>query len=200
MKKTFLSLMIIGAAFAGYSQAKVEIGLKAGANVSNSAIESPDADFDSESLTAFHGGLYGLIKLANIGIQPEVLLSQQGAEVIASVPGFGTSSNESNLTYLNVPVMLKLYLPLGINFQAGPQFGVLVNAEDTDGEDIKDSFKNSDLSAAIGAGWDAPFGLQINARYILGLGNIAEDDDFSTEFKNRTFQISVGYSLFKLGR
>lgn len=186
MKKTFLSLVILGLAFVSLGQAKIDIGLKAGANFSNT-----DAN-NAESITAFHGGAYALLKLANIGIQPEVLWSKQGNEFSA-----GNLTSEVDLTYVNIPVMLKFYLPLGVNLQAGPQFGILTDAVQDD-EDISNTLKSSDLSAALGAGWDAPFGLQINARYVLGLSDI--NDGGGDAIKNRTFQLSLGYSLFKLGR
>ena len=73
MKKTFLLLMIIGFAFESFGQAKVEFGLKAGANFANPTIET----VNSESVTSFHGGAFFLVKLANIGIQPEILYSSQ---------------------------------------------------------------------------------------------------------------------------
>ena len=64
---------------------------------------------------------------------------------------------------------------------------------------MKDGLKNSDLSAALGAGWDAPFGLQFTARYVIGLSD--NNDGISNEdIKNKTFQLSIGYTLFKLGK
>ncbi|GAB4236382.1 MAG: hypothetical protein Tsb0034_11000 [Ekhidna sp.] len=184
MKKTLLSLSFVLVSVIAFSQAKVEIGLKAGANFANTDIDG------AESITAFHGGAYGLIKITKIGIQPELLWSKQGN----SFSGGG----EYNLNYVNIPVMLKLYLVGGLNLQAGPQFGILMNAEDEDGDDIKEDLKNSDLSAALGAGWDAPFGLNFTARYVLGLSDI--NDDGGDSIKNSTFQLSVGYRLFKLGK
>lgn len=184
MKKTLLTLSFVFISAIAFSQAKLEIGIKAGANFANTNVT------DAESITALHGGAYGLIKLANIGIQPEILWSKQGNSF--------SGGSEINLNYVNIPVMLKIYLPAGLNLQAGPQFGMLLKAEDEDGVDIKDGIKGSDISAAMGAGWDAPFGLQFSARYVLGLSDI--NDGLGTEVKNRTFQLSIGYSLFKLGR
>ena len=94
----------------------------------------------------------------------------------------------------------KIYFQGGLNLQAGPQFGVLTTADDESGNDLKDFYKGSDLSAALGAGWDAPFGLQFSARYVFGLSDINDTSLSSAEFKNKTFQIAVGYSLFKLGK
>ncbi len=183
MKKTLLTLSLIFISIMAFSQASVSIGLKAGANFANA-----DTDISTDGITSFHGGAYGLIKLANIGIQPEILFSKQGASL---------SGDDLDLSYVNIPVMVKFYLPLGLNLQAGPQFGMLTNAEDSDG-DAKDRFKNSDLSGAVGAGWDAPFGLQFTARYVFSLSDVSDQTGF--DYKNQTFQLSIGYSLFKLGK
>ncbi|MEP1095704.1 MAG: porin family protein [Cyclobacteriaceae bacterium] len=185
MKKTILTLSLALFALIGFGQAKLEIGVKAGANFANTNID------DANSITSLHGGAYGLIKLASIGIQPEILFSKQGSEF--------SGGSEIDLSYVNVPVMLKFYFPGGINLQAGPQFGILTKAEDEDGVDLKDGLKSSDISAAIGAGWDAPFGLQASVRYVLGLTDV-NDLAGGTEVKNKTFQVSIGYSLFKLGK
>ncbi|WP_425392285.1 porin family protein [Ekhidna sp.] len=184
MKKTLLTLALLVISVMAFSQASVGIGLKGGANFANA-----DADFDTDGVTSYHVGAYGLIKLTNIGIQPELLFSKQGTSV---------SGDDLDLSYVNIPVMVKFYLPAGLNLQAGPQFGMLTSAKDGDGDDVKESFKNSDLSAAVGAGWDAPFGLQFTARYVIGLSDI-NDEGVGGEFKNKTFQLSIGYTLFKLG-
>ena len=183
MKKTLLTLSFVFISVAAFSQASASIGIKAGANFANTNISG------SESITSLHAGAYGLFKFASLGVQPEVLFSKQGSSF--------TGGSEVNLDYVNIPVMVKFYLPAGLNLQAGPQFGVLLNAEDENGVDLKNGLKSSDLSAALGAGWDAPFGLQFTARYVFGLSDI--NDGIGTEVKNKTFQLSVGYTLFKLG-
>ena len=187
MKKTVLTLTLLTLALTIFSQAKLDIGLKAGVNLSEVTVEGKSTD----GVTSLHGGVYVLAKLGNIGIQPEVLFSKQGSKVVGG--------EKIDLSYVNVPVMLKIYLPLGLNFQAGPQFGILTNAKDEAGKDITNTFKESDISVAAGAGWDAPFGLQLSARYILGLSDISVLDIRKTT-KNNTFQIAVGYSLFKFGQ
>lgn len=185
MKKTLLTLSMVLVASIAFSQAKIELGLKGGANFANTDISG------AESITAYHAGLYGMVKIANIGIQPELLLSKQGSEFPAG--------GEFNLNYVNIPVMFKYYLPMGLNFQAGPQFGFLLKAEDQAGNDLKDGLKSSDLSAAVGAGWDAPFGLSFTARYVMGLSDI-NDTAGASSVKNKMFQLSLGYRLFKLGK
>jgi hypothetical protein len=89
--------------------------------------------------------------------------------------------------------------------QAGPQFGTLVSAkgEVPDGNGgttkiDKNSYKNSDLSAAFGFGWDAPLGINITARYVVGLSDISVAS--ATDTKNRMFQLGIGYKFIKIGR
>lgn len=197
MKKLLFSTVLISFTVISYAQVGVDLGLKGGLNVTNL---SSDANATYDSRTGFHGGLYALIKVANIGIQPELLYSQQGTEV-----NFDQAVNdfEQDYTYLNIPVMLKFYLAGGLNLQGGPQFGVLLSADgttlDENGQPAtlsKDNLENSDISGAIGLGWDAPFGLNLTARYVLGLSDI---NKHNFEAKNRMFQLSVGFRLFEVG-
>ncbi|MEQ9423400.1 MAG: porin family protein [Cyclobacteriaceae bacterium] len=190
MKKLLLTLSFSLIVMMAYSQAKVEIGLKAGLNSSTLSFE--DSDIESQAKNTFHGGIYTLIKVAKIGIQPEILYSPRKNDV-----DFGIGDLEQKNVYLDIPIMVKLYLAAGINLQAGPQFGILTSAESA-GEDVKDNLKGADVSAALGLGWDAPFGLQANVRYLLGVSDI--NDGAGDSIKNRTFQVSVGYRLFKLGK
>ncbi|MEM9895335.1 MAG: porin family protein [Bacteroidota bacterium] len=189
MKKIILTFSLLaGVLLTASAQVKFEVGLKGGANFANAKTDM----LNSDGITSFHGGAFTLLKVASFGIQPEILYSSQGTEI--------NGARDVNLDYINVPVMLKLYLPLGLNFQAGPQFGFLTDQlKDIDGNGTDDQLKNSDLSAVVGAGWDLPFGLKVDARYILGLSNINESQTVPDEFKNRMFQLSIGYSLFKLG-
>jgi len=183
MKRTFLFLIFSGLSFYAAAQG-FSLGLKAGVNMSNL-----DGFEDSKNYTSFNAGVFGLIKLSKIGIQPEVLYSVQGTKV---------DDFKTELSYVNIPVMVKLYLAGGFNLQAGPQFGFLTSAK-TDGEDIKDLVKSSDMAACVGLGWDAPFGLLFDARYNIGLNDINNSEDVEGAIKNKVIQISIGYKLFKFG-
>lgn len=193
MKK--LKLLIIVPAFllistGVFAQAQVAIGVKGGLNFAK--LDGTSAEGTFKSRTGYHFGAFGLIKLSKIGIQPEILFSQQGAKVKTNTGDF-----DANFSYITVPVLIKLYTIAGINLQAGPQFGFLSRAE-FDDRNVKDSFKKSDISLALGAGWDLPFGLTVDARYNLGLSKI-DDDPTVDKVKNQVWQVSVGYKLIKLG-
>lgn len=173
-----------------FAQAQVAVGVKGGLNFAKLDGTSVDGTFKSR--TGYHFGAFGLIKLSKIGIQPEILFSQQGSKIKTNTGDF-----DANFSYINVPVIVKLYTIAGINLQAGPQFGFLSRAE-FDDQNVKDSFKKSDISLALGAGWDLPFGLTVDARYNLGLSKI-DDDATADKIKNQVWQVSVGYKIIKLG-
>lgn len=199
MKKTIITLFVAFAAIEGFSQAQFAIGLKGGPNFAKFDVNDVNASFKNK--TGFHLGTYALVKLGKVGIQPEIIFSQQGSKFT-----FNNEDLKSNFSYVNVPIMLKTYLVAGLNLQIGPQFGFLTEAGgdivDENGEVrpiSKDLYKKSDLSLGLGAGWDLPFGLTVDARYNLGLSKI-EDDAALNATKNQVIQVSVGYKLIKIGK
>ena len=201
MKKNFVLLIAFSMALYATGQARFELGAKLGANISSASIGG--GNFSANSFTSIHGGLFTLLKIGNIGIQPELLFSRQGTELSIS-----TSADpiQYKFSYLNVPILIKFYLPLGINFQGGPQIGFLQDTEiKGDTTNVIKKFLDNDFAIALGLGWDAPFGLQFNVRYVIGLTDIADEQGGSLmpnsfdSFKNTNFQVSLGYRIFKIG-
>lgn len=203
MKKIAVVAFLMALSVAGYSQVQVALGLKAGPNFANiNSEESAGANYKNR--TGFHGGAFALFKITKLAIQPELLFSQQGSTLEVN----GTDL-EANFNYINIPILLKLYLAGGFNLQAGPQIGFVSKAEvetfvngssgATTMEDVKDQLKGNDVSLALGAGWDLPFGLTIDARYNLGLSEVYDFNN-SPEAKNQVFQLSVGFKLIKFGK
>lgn len=195
-------VVLISAAFVNQAQAQAQfaVGIKGGPNFANLDVNSSVSN-NYKNRTGFHAGAFALIKLTKIGIQPELLFSRQGSNF-----QFNSSDGEANFDYINIPIILKLYTVAGINLQAGPQFGFLSGGEVkstingiTSVQDAKDAYKASDFSLALGAGWDLPFGLTLDARYNLGLSKI-NDGANAPESKNQVFQISAGFKILKLGK
>jgi hypothetical protein len=202
MKKLFVVALFAFSATTAFSQAQFSIGVKAGPNFANIDTKSSPGE-NYKNRTGFHGGAFALIKLSKIGIQPEILFSQQGTKV-----SFDQTDIEANYNYFNIPVIVKLYTIAGINLQVGPQFGFVAGGEQkvTDRasgisttDKAKDVLKGSDISAALGVGWDLPFGLSIDGRYNLGLSDVNKNSSGET-IKNQVWQVSVGYKLFKFGK
>lgn len=194
MKKLIVLLLIVGASITVYSQAEVSLGLKAGVNLSKLNTDDPEAN--TGNITAFHGGAFVLFKLTKIGIQPELLFSQQGS----TIDDISGNPEDLKMSYVTIPVMLKWYIAAGFNIKAGPQFGFLNSAELKGVPNVEDGLKSSDVSANVGLAWDAPFGLVLDARYNIGLSDINDGSDVQGEIKSGVFQFSVGYKIFKFGK
>ncbi len=198
LKITILTIALVGAANFAMAQAQFAVGIKGGLNFAKLDV-SQSAGTNYEGRTGYHAGAFALIKVGAFGIQPELIFSRQGSKIQQP----NTQDLEANFDYINIPIIAKFYLPLGLNLQAGPQFGFLTKAqvEQTAGNftSVKDASKSSDVSIAMGAGWDLPFGLTVDARYNLGVSKV-NDTSGSGDVKNRVFQVSVGYKLFKFGK
>lgn len=193
MKKLTLLFALSFAVVCGVQAQKLKAGLKGGLNFPSAS--SFGIDDANDKASGYHVGIFANFKLAAFGIQPEALYSfTQFTDV---------SANDIELTYINIPVMLKFYpLPVaGLNIQAGPQFGLLAGSvgrfDST--QKISDTLKGSDLSVAVGAGFDAPFGLDIHARYVIGVSDNNDISSINESIRNTTFQVSVGYAFLKKG-
>src|SRR5688572_10541193 len=197
MKKTILvicaSFLVIASQNA-FSQVGLAVGIKGGPNFATINTDA-SAKENYKSRTGFHGGAFVLIKATKIGVQPEIIFSQQGSKV-----KINTEEYESNFSYINIPIIIKLYTVAGINIQAGPQFGFVNSAEapvelspdNYSVQDVKNRAKNSDLTLAVGLGWDLPFGLTIDGRYNIGLSKIYDDapTNETAQAKNQVIQVS----------
>lgn len=202
-KIILVALILSGISFQGFSQAQFAIGLKGGLNLSKISFQD-DLNANVSNRTGFHAGAFALVKITAFGIQPEVLFSKQGSKFKVNATDY-----EANFDYIAVPVMFKFYLPLGLNIQAGPQFSFLTvddlkaTVSGQNAQDIATNFKKKqDTSLALGAGWDLPFHLTIDARYVLGLSDMKFQPSTAqpVTFKNKVVMISVGYKFIKLGK
>lgn len=200
-------LMTVGSG--AFAQAKFAVGIKAGPNFAKIDTDA-SAGENYKNRTGWNAGAFVLIRGERIGFQPEILFSQQGSKF--KTPTSSTEF-ERDFKYVNIPLIFKLYTIAGINLQVGPQIGFLTSAREefsavqggpVTKQDIKNDLKSTDMSLALGIGWDLPLGLSIDGRYNLGLSDV--DDGHTTNsgaslgtIKNQVWQISVGYKLFKVG-
>ncbi|MEM7381695.1 MAG: porin family protein [Bacteroidota bacterium] len=186
MKKLIVSIIVAVVSLNTIQAQDFTFGAKAGLSLSTLQPEL------TASRTSFHLGGVAEISISDqFSVQPELLYSGQGAKDQNDI-----DDNEIyRLDYLSVPIMAKYYIVEGVSVEAGPQFGILLSAEREDnGEtgDIKDVTKSTDLGLAFGLGYKMDNGLNFGLRYFLG-GDVNDIDEDSDEFKNRVFQISVGY-------
>lgn len=163
-----------------------QFGAKAGANISNFTGGNFDA-VKKKALVGFHGGLYLRFSFMNFSIQPEALISTQGA-VIDSVSG----SYDWKVTYVNIPVMAQYRFSSGIYLEAGPQVGFKVS-ESIENETIDNFAKGLDLSAAAGIGYRGKSGFGIGGRYTAGISKVGDFNSgtINPDFKNGVIQFSI---------
>ena len=180
--KKLLTIIMVSGVFAWNAQGQeVKFGVKAGANFSNVNVSSDFGNISPDGATSFYvGGLADIGLSEKFHVQPELQYSMEGAK-------------DADVSFVNLPVMLKYYLIEGLNVQAGPQIGFLVDAEGgTDG------FKSTNFGMNFGAAYELAGGFFVDARYNLGLTDIADievDPEFSgnVSLKTSSFQLGVGY-------
>jgi hypothetical protein len=181
MKKLIVGVLMLFIGTAAISQ-ELDLGVKAGVNFANIS----DVD-NLSSKTGFQAGIFAGIKFTDkVGVQADVLYSQQGAEF-----DFG----KFDVNYINIPIVLKYYLVQGLNVQAGPQFGFVLDDDiynDSFGvHSVEENAEKSDVSAVVGAGYDFPFGIRLDARYNFGFTDVLKEG----KSKNNVFSVALGYSF-----
>lgn len=187
MKKLFLTSFLALACVSAFSQS-FSIGPKAGVNLSNYT----GGNIDSEAKFGYHvGGIlnFGFGKV--FSLQPEVLLSTQGAKVQND-----GRRDDFKITYITVPVMFKFKTNGGFFVEFGPQAGFR-SSSDVPDQTINNFAKNLDLAAAGGIGYQSPIGLGVGVRYIAGLTKVGDfsGSNIDPDFKNSVIQASIFWAI-----
>ncbi|MAO47146.1 porin family protein [Winogradskyella sp.] len=206
MKKLLLFTAVMLFTLTSVQSQEFRMGAKAGLNVASLGGDSYYGGLGSlGSRTSFHiGGLVEIPLMGKFSIQPELLYSSEGSDW-----SFGTLGEDTKLDFVRVPVMVKFYVIEGLSAEAGPVFGVLVNAEgtyyDNNGDlvngDAKDYYRSFDAQFGIGASYRLNMGVFFSLRYNKGLLNVNEEYRVlgttynSGKNQSNVFQVSAGYSF-----
>ena len=202
MKKAVL--FFIAFAFFSVAQAQINIGVKAGLNLA-----SLPSDFESASAVGFHGGIWAKVGAGPVGFRPELLISTKGGEttINSSDPasGFTSLTNDVNLVYADVPLLLEFSPVPILKVHVGPQFSFLLSDKvdvnnfsgSVDAIEAAYDFNDLDLGLVFGLGVTV---LKFDAgiRYNLGLSKVSEFNLAgiqNTDFKNSVIQVSIGYKF-----
>ena len=163
-----------------------DLGIKGGANFSKI-----NGIGDLENRNTFSVGVFSSIKLsAKLAVQGDLLYSDQGGEA---------SDRDFNLTYINVPIVLKYYFVENLNIHTGAQFGVLIfDSFAKDSENVVES-NPTDLSGVVGVGYDFPLGIRVEVRHNFGLSEVLKHHPpvqyYNSKGRNAVWAISLGYSF-----
>ena len=201
MKKLLLIALLFACSASLLAQG-VYIGPRIGAAFANTKIDGEnEPDFDNRTSVLF-GGAMELGIGDHFAIQPEISYIQRGYD--GGDEGFGILLPALQLNYIDIGGLVKLKTGSSENLNAylgaGPYYNYLISGEFGDLEidfDEEETFKRGDWTAAFAAGVQLPPGesyLFVDARYLLGLTDV-RDDDNDVEIRNRAYTISAGIML-----
>lgn len=163
------------------------IGFKVGANVPTLAGGGTQ---NVSSSLSFNAGVYmELIIDEKVAFQPELLYTGYGFKLNDQ----GTESNIS-LNYLAFSVLSKIFLTQSLSLDAGPQFGILVSANDRTDElpNVKSDFYNRDFGVNIGLGYGITEKIIASFSYYIGVTDVTTSENKNF---NRAFQIAFQYKI-----
>lgn len=193
MKKSIIISFLLFSANWGFAQ-PFTLGVKAGANMNKISGQ----EFKSGYELGYHVGFFAEIGLSKkIGLQPELIWNQVNTKKASgsSTPLTGWQDNTSTikLQYLTVPLLLRINLTNSITFHAGPQYGILINQNNSTWANTKEAIKNGDLQLVSGLALNFS-SIRIYGRYNIGLNNISDVQN-SDNWKSQQLQVGIGFKL-----
>ena len=166
-------------------------GIKGGANLGKISGQS----FKNEFTLGYHVGAFATINFGKFGIQPEVLFNQTNVDTSSEFSDVYQFNHINNikLNALSIPIMLNYNLNKFITFQAGPQFGILLDQDKTLLQNGGDAFKSGNFALAGGIQLNL-LKFRVYGRFVGGLTNLDNVGDKET-WKTQAIQLGVGIGL-----
>lgn len=173
MKNAIKSVILVFVFFCSsqVSAQSLDLGIKGGINYASLS------NLDSDGRLGFTGGIFIGARFNTLGLQAEVLFSQQGGRL---------NQKDIETDYVLVPVLAKLHFLRIFNLQFGPQFSYLLNDNILESEKV-------DISGAVGLGLSLGSGLRVDARYNFGFTDAVTFAGASG--KNRFISLALEYSF-----
>lgn len=205
MKNILSIAALLALSFNALAQQEVKFGAKAGVNFATLSNVSK-----AEMLPGFYVGAVAEFKFTEkLSFQPELVYSSQGAKNVYSETLSDVTSDHHNhdkIAYINIPLLAKYYFTKGLSVELGPQFGLLVQADNKDkitingseskqNRDFKDEVNSFDFAIAAGLAYDISSSLFVNARYNYGVTNVGKSNQYYDASKNRVTQVGLGYKF-----
>ena len=173
MKKaiTILSVAAMSLFFSTVN-AQQAIGIKGGLNIASLS------GFEGRDRISGHVGVFLHHTInKNWCFQPELLYSGEGQRYMS-----GGVERTLALGYLQLPLMIQYYPAPQVYLEAGPQFGLLVSAQDKADDEAgqinaKDDFTTGQVAIGLGIGYKASEKLILYGRYNFGLTDVSRFDN-----------------------
>ena len=195
MKCRSVSLFVLAMAISTCSFAQgFHFGVKGGANL----YKINGRSFDEAFNYSYNAGLFAEINFdKHWGIQPEVIWNQSQTHTTSDFNSIYHASAgdiiDVKLNYLSVPLLVS-YRPVKfIAFQAGPQFGILLDRNQDLLHNGQMAFKRGDISLLGGIQFNIG-GLKLGGRYAIGVTNINNLDN-QDPWRNHGFQLYAGFRI-----
>ncbi len=187
MKK--VTIIIASILFVSFTQAQTQFGIKGGINLST--VTGDNSSNFSSAISAYAGGLANIAFDKKFALQPEVMISFEGTKF---------NGGSFNTTYLNLPVLGHMNAGSGFIIQSGPQFGLLLGAQQkydkVGSTNVKDQLKSLNFSWVFGTGYQLPnSGMGFSLRYNLGFSNMNANTAITSHTSN--WQVGVFYMFSK---
>lgn len=200
MKKVLLSLGAALLMTAG-AQAQTGYGLKAGVNLPKTKVDLGNSSYTTDASTNFYiTGYANIYAGQNFAIQPGISLQGKGGKLEEA----GIKST-TNLMSIEIPVNAVYYIPTGASgslfLGAGPYVGFNIAGQNKTGDTKTDlefgsgltETKVVDYGANFQGGYKFANGFLINAGYGLGLGNLSNAANVTSN--NRVLSFGVGFEF-----
>ena len=175
------------------SDKKGGLGLRAGANFFNFGGDDASGN-EYNNRIGYHVGLYNSFFLGkSVAIEPGVFYAVKGTQNDDLV------NSRAILNYVDIPVLLRLYLTDGLNVFGGPQISFLTDSRfegDLFGSTVSfdtEAVNNTDFGLLLGLGYNLPRGLNLQASYNYGLSPVFKNSN--VDVYNRGFQLSLGVTF-----
>lgn len=181
------------------SQTKFGAGVKAGLNYATQYTSGTASNVEFKSMFGYNAGAYcNYFLLDFLALQSELMASAKGSYWKNQF-----YDAKYNLTYIDLPVLVKFQPVEWFNIHAGPQFSYLLFATQKDfGTNLKTNvlanYYKFDTGLVFGVEANLPSKINLTIRYILGLNTATTGAPYTETWKNKLFQISLGYRI--LGR
>lgn len=189
--------------------AEVRVGALAGVNIAELQfnMEDPDVSLHSQSLLAV-GAVVEIGLSRHLSLQLEPMYLQKGGKVDIR-DFFGEDASASlRLSYVELPVLLKLSKPSGrarpyvivgpsVGYRTGIRSRDEVTGEEQDSTDADEMLEKWDFGVAAGGGLAVPVGrasVFVEGRYTWGLVNLNKEDEEFT-MNNRGIQVLAGFTF-----
>ncbi len=193
MRKIIVGSLLL-ASFHFVNAQSIGFGIKAGANLNKISGQ----EFKQGYELGYHAGLFGEIGLGKkFGLQPELLWNQvntkKAAGTNSALTGWQDNTTSIKLQYLTVPLLLRYNLTNSVAINLGPQYGILINQNNSTFGNAKEAVKSGDFQLVGGVTINFS-SLRIYGRYNIGLSSI-NDAPNTDNWKSQQIQFGVGYKI-----